>query len=301
MEKLLIEAEKIIQMNTPPRVCQLYNNKKREILFGPFSDIILTYQNDNKKLTEQLDKKTSEKQPKYLQSYIKKSIISIITGQLNTKIKDDNKNLNELENLLLEIVQKQENEKRKNIQRYRNNIIKYNKKIEESKKFSIHKSPPPADNRTQLSQVLKKTQTNLNMMKKNLKNMKSENDQFSSKMAKLQSFIQKKSRESEEKKDNYEKLKTKIQDLNDYKEKLKAELIMVNENVQKTILIQRFGPGILTEGKMPKIDEIMKLKKEILQLKEEKEILENKKKDKIINSIKQSQRNNKRPLVSPNA
>ncbi|KAK8876016.1 hypothetical protein M9Y10_006199 [Tritrichomonas musculus] len=291
MEKLLKEAEKIIQMNTPPKVCRLYNNKKREILFGPFSDIIITLQSDNKKLSEQFKLKSSEVQPKNLQSSIKKSLISILTEQLHTKIDDPNKNLNELYDLLLEKVQNQEKDKRKDIQRYRNNIIKFDKKIEESKNVSIQKSPPPIDNRTQLIQTLKKNQTNLNMMKKNLNNMISENNQFSSKIKKIQAFIQKKSKESEDKKENYKRIKNKIQDLAEYKQKLSTELIEVNESVQKTILLQRFGPGILSEGKMPKIEQIMNLKKEIIQLKEEKEKLENKKREKIINSIKQSQKN----------
>lgn len=291
MEKLLKEAEKIIQMNTPPKVCRLYNNKKREILFGPFSDIIITLQSDNKKLSEQFKLKSSEVQPKNLQSSIKKSLISILTEQLHTKIDDPNKSLNELYDLLLEKVQNQEKDKRKDIQRYRNNIIKFDKKIEESKNVSIQKSPPPIDNRTQLIQALKKNQTNLNMMKKNLNNMISENNQFSSKIKKIQAFIQKKSKESEDKKENYKRIKSKIQDLAEYKQKLSTELIEVNESVQKTILLQRFGPGILSEGKMPKIEQIMNLKKEIIQLKEEKEKLENKKREKIINSIKQSQKN----------
>lgn len=291
MEKLLKEAEKIIQMNTPPKVCRLYNNKKREILFGPFSDIIITLQSDNKKLSEQFKLKSSEVQPKNLQSSIKKSLISILTEQLHTKIDDPNKSLNELYDLLLEKVQNQEKDKRKDIQRYRNNIIKFDKKIEESKNVSIQKSPPPIDNRTQLIQTLKKNQTNLNMMKKNLNNMISENNQFSSKIKKIQAFIQKKSKESEDKKENYKRIKSKIQDLAEYKQKLSTELIEVNESVQKTILLQRFGPGILSEGKMPKIEQIMNLKKEIIQLKEEKEKLENKKREKIINSIKQSQKN----------
>lgn len=291
MEKLLKEAEKIIQMNTPPKVCRLYNNKKREILFGPFSDIIITLQSDNKKLSEQFKLKSSEVQPKNLQSSIKKSLISILTEQLHTKIDDPNKSLNELYDLLLEKVQNQEKDKRKDIQRYRNNIIKFDKKIEESKNVSIQKSPPPIDNRTQLIQTLKKNQTNLNMMKKNLNNMISENNQFSSRIKKIQAFIQKKSKESEDKKENYKRIKSKIQDLAEYKQKLSTELIEVNESVQKTILLQRFGPGILSEGKMPKIEQIMNLKKEIIQLKEEKEKLENKKREKIINSIKQSQKN----------
>ena len=71
----------------------------------------------------------------------------------------------------------------------------------------------------------------------------------------------------------------------------------MNENVQKTILLQRFGPDILTEGKIPKIEQIMNLKKEIKQLKEEKEQLENKKREKIINGIKQSQKNKNFPVV----
>lgn len=298
MEKLLKEAEKIIQMNTPPKVCRLYNNKKREILFGPFSDIIITLQSDNKKLSEQFKLKSSEVQPKNLQSSIKKSLISILTEQLHTKIDDPNKSLNELYDLLLEKVQNQEKDKRKDIQRYRSNIIKFDKKIEESKNVSIKKSPPPIDNRSQLIQTLKKNQTNLNMMKKNLNNMISENNQFSSKIKKIQAFIQKKNKESEDKKENYKRIKSKIQDLAEYKQKLSTELIEVNESVQKTILLQRFGPGILSEGKMPKIEQIMNLKKEIIQLKEEKEKLENKKREKIINSIKQSQKNLNR-LSSP--
>lgn len=298
MEKLLKEAEKIIQMNTPPKVCRLYNNKKREILFGPFSDIIITLQSDNKKLSEQFKLKSSEVQPKNLQSSIKKSLISILTEQLHTKIDDPNKSLNELYDLLLEKVQNQEKDKRKDIQRYRSNIIKFDKKIEESKNVSIKKSPPPIDNRNQLIQTLKKNQTNLNMMKKNLNNMISENNQFSSKIKKIQAFIQKKNKESEDKKENYKRIKSKIQDLAEYKQKLSTELIEVNESVQKTILLQRFGPGILSEGKMPKIEQIMNLKKEIIQLKEEKEKLENKKREKIINSIKQSQKNLNR-LSSP--
>lgn len=297
MDKLLNEAEKIIQMNTPPKVYQLYNNKKREILFGPFSEIIQQFQRDNKKLSEELKKKESEPQPKNLHSLIQKSLVSTITIQLHTKCNDSNKNLNELTKLLYDSVRNQENEKRKEIQRYRNNIIKYDKKIEESKKVSIRKSPPPTDNRSQLIQALKKNQTNLNMMKKNLKNMLSENDQFLTKVQKIQASIQKKNKESEDKKKKFIVIKNKIQDLSEYKNKLIEDLSLVNENVQKTILLQRFGPDILTEGKIPKIEQIMNLKKEIKQLKEEKEQLENKKREKIINGIKQSQKNKNFPVV----
>lgn len=290
MDKLLAEAEKIIQTSTPPKVCQLYNNKKREILFGPFSEIILQFQRDNKKLAEELKLKSSETQPKNLNSYVRKSLTTTITNQLHAKCDDSNKNLNELTKLIFDIVKNQENGKRKEIQRYRNNIVKYEKKIEESKKVSIRKSPPLVDNRGQLIQTLKKNQTNLNMMKKNLKSMLTENDQFSAKIRKIQAFIQKKNKESEEKNQKYNIVKNKIQDLTEYKDKLNAELSLVNENVQKTILLQRFGPDILAEGKIPKIEQIMNLKKEIKQLKEEKEQLECKKKEKIINSIKQSQK-----------
>lgn len=299
MDKLLTEAEKIIQTSTPPKVCQLYNNKKREILFGPFSEIILQFQRDNKKIAEEIKLKTSEEQPQNLNSFVRKALVSTITDQLHAKCDGSNKNLNELSKLVAEIVRNQENTKRKEIQRYKNNIVKYEKKIEESKKVSIRKSLPPADNRSQLIQTLKKNQANLNMMKKNLKNMVSENNQFSTKIKKIQAFIQKKNKESEEKNKKYNIIKAKIQDLAEYKDKLNHELAIVNENVQKTILLQRFGPDILTEGRIPKIEQIMNLKREIKQLKEEKEQLESKKKEKIINSIKQSQKSKNLSFVPP--
>lgn len=285
MEKFLHEAEKFVKSNIAPQIYHKYIVHKRKLIFGPFSEIIIHFQTENKKLLEEINAKLREEPPTNLRNYVQTKIFDMIsqTGQTPTP---SNCDLNELSNILLTSVEKQENTKRADIRRYRNNITNYDKIIKESKKISIHKHQAIIDNRDILSKKLKAIQRQLSTMTLNLESMKKENAQFIDKIATIDNQIQDNQQKCSQTQQSFHQLKAKNTELQQYKQQIIHQLNSVNEKVQKTILLQRFGPGIFTKTKEAKIAHIMELKNDIQQLKQDQAKLENMKKDKIITSVK---------------
>ena len=290
MNSLIKEGEQLIQAYSNPKVYQLYQFHKRKILFGPFADIINNFQSDNQEITKKICEMSSKKVEPNLRTYVKKTFAEILNVQLNAGYENKSFSLNEIANVLYDTIMSNEKQLRAEIQRYKNNITKYENKIQESKTVTVKKSTPPHDNRNQLAQKLRKLQNQVKVMKMNYTNMLKENEQFTQKLAHAQRNVSKKQKDIQQRKAKVKEFIGKNNELVQYKADINAELSEMIEKVQKTILLQRFGPEILTKERSPKIQQIIQLKQEIQKLKEEKEQMEAQKKEKLIESIKEYQK-----------
>lgn len=282
MQDLLIQAEKIIRLYAKPEDAQKYNEQKKAIFLVPFSDVVTTYQRENKELSKKIIEMRSK-----LHTNLREYTQEFLAQQLKV-FNIEHNGEHTIECLLKSLhfaVKRFEDIQHEKIERYNTNSRVYRRKLGFMGNYRIKTEQEFEDKREILQEERNDIHRKIENVQKELIRVHKQNQNFVKALNALNVKIASYTTSSNSKQKSLEEAKINQENILNQKQAIEKQLQSLNDKVNSIKIIQRYGRTAQTPEKKKKIEQIIELKKKVKTLENESSRLKEQMKQVMLESM----------------